>query len=69
VRFYWIVYTYLDSKKEGAYTEPKPDEETDQMARERRTYTAEFKKQMVQLYENGKGRNEIVREYELTPSS
>ena len=39
------------------------------MARERRTYTEEFKKQMVDLYENGKSRIEIVREYELTPSS
>ncbi len=39
------------------------------MARERRTYTSEFKKQMVLLYENGKSRIEIVREYELTPSS
>lgn len=39
------------------------------MARERRTYTEEFKKQMVDLYTNGKSRIEIVREYELTPSS
>lgn len=37
--------------------------------RTRRTYTQEFKKQMVQLYENGKPRADIIREYELTPSA
>lgn len=37
--------------------------------RARRTFTAEFKKQMVQLYLNGKPRKDIIREYELTPSS
>ena len=37
--------------------------------RERRTFTEEFKKQMVQLYQNGKPRKEIIREYELTPST
>lgn len=35
----------------------------------RRTFTAEFKQQMVQLYLNGKPRRDIIREYELTPSS
>ncbi|OUM45907.1 hypothetical protein BW425_26730 [Bacillus pseudomycoides] len=37
--------------------------------RERRTFTAEFKRQMVQLYQNGKPRKDIIKEYELTPSS
>ena len=37
--------------------------------RERRTFTEEFKHQMVQLYENGKPRKEIIREYDLTPSA
>jgi transposase len=37
--------------------------------RERRTFTEEFKKQMVQLYLNDKPRKEIIREYDLTPSS
>lgn len=37
--------------------------------RPRRQFTAEFKAQMVQLYHNGKPRAEIVRDYELTPSS
>jgi transposase-like protein len=29
----------------------------------------EFKKQIVQLHENGKPRAEIIKKYELTPSS
>lgn len=37
--------------------------------RERRKFTEEFKHQMVQLYLNGKPRQEIIREYDLTPSS
>lgn len=37
--------------------------------RERRTYTEEFKKQMVELYKSGKPGSEIVKEYELTESS
>ncbi|AWB43687.1 hypothetical protein DCC85_05275 [Paenibacillus sp. CAA11] len=39
------------------------------MPRNRRTFTAEFKKQMVQLYENGKPKAAIAREYELSPSA
>jgi transposase len=35
----------------------------------RRTFTVEFKKQMVQLYQNGKARQEIIKEYNLTPSA
>ncbi|QCS54855.1 IS3 family transposase [Priestia flexa] len=35
----------------------------------RRTFTEEFKQQIVQLYQNGKPRKDIIREYELTPSS
>jgi transposase len=38
------------------------------MKKERRTFTTEFKEQMVQLYQNGKPRKEIFKEYELTPS-
>ena len=37
--------------------------------RNRRSFTDEFKKQMVQLYLNGKSKAEIIREYDLTPSS
>ena len=39
------------------------------MTRQRKTYTAEFKLQMGKLYENGKPRAEIAKEYELTPSA
>jgi transposase len=35
----------------------------------RRIFTIEFKKQMVQLYENGKSRAAIVTKYELTASA
>ncbi len=34
-----------------------------------RTFTAEFKKQMVQLYEIGKPRTAIVKEYYLSDST
>ncbi len=37
--------------------------------RERRKYTDEFKKQVVNLYNNGKSRSEIIKEYDLTPSA
>ncbi|MBJ0993790.1 IS3 family transposase [Enterococcus faecium] len=37
--------------------------------RQRRTYSKEFKQQIVDLYLAGKPRAEIIREYELTPSS
>ena len=39
------------------------------MKRERRTYTTEFKLQLVKLYENGKSRADIAREYDITPSA
>lgn len=38
------------------------------MARDRRNYTDEFKQKMVELYNSGKPRAELIREYELTPS-
>jgi len=37
--------------------------------RERRTFTDEFKQQMVQLYKSGKRRSDIISEYDLTPSA
>ncbi|KYG90276.1 transposase [[Bacillus] sp. KCTC 13219] len=39
------------------------------MPRQRRTFTPEFKLQLVKLYENGKPRAEIAREYDITPST
>jgi transposase len=37
--------------------------------RAKRVYTEEFKNQLVQLYNSGKAKSEIIREYELTPSA
>ncbi|MGG4265637.1 transposase, partial [Peribacillus simplex] len=37
--------------------------------RERRTFTSEFKQQIIQLYQNGKNQKALIEEYELTPSS
>ncbi len=37
--------------------------------REKRNYTDDFKRQVVNLYNNGKSRSEIIREYDLTPSA
>ena len=37
--------------------------------RPRRTFTPEFKSQLVRLYENGKPRADIIREYDLTASA
>lgn len=37
--------------------------------RERRSYTKEFKEQIVQLHLAGKPRSEIIKEYELTSSA
>ena len=37
--------------------------------RTRRTFTPEFKSQVVRLYESGKPRADIIREYDLTASA
>ena len=37
--------------------------------RPRRTFTPEFKSQLVRLFENGKPRTGIIREYDLTASA
>jgi transposase len=39
------------------------------MPQGRRKFTDEFKSQMVQLFEGGKSRSDIVREYDLTASA
>lgn len=36
--------------------------------RQRRTYTEEFKEQLVQLYLNGKRKCDIIREYDIASS-
>jgi transposase len=37
--------------------------------RKKREFTDEFKKQVVDLFNNGKSRSEIIKEYDLTPSA
>ena len=37
--------------------------------RQRRTFSTEFKKQLVLLYKNNKPRKEIIKEYDLNPST
>src|SRR5699024_2681639 len=37
--------------------------------RKRRTITDKFKKQVVLLYQNGKPRQEVIKEYDLSPSA
>jgi transposase len=37
--------------------------------RAKRTYSEEQKKQLVELFNHGKPRSEIIREYDLTPSA
>lgn len=37
--------------------------------RKRREYTEEFKLQIVQLYNNGANRIDLIKEYDLTPST
>lgn len=36
--------------------------------RKRQSYTDEFKHQIIMLYQNGKTKSELIREYDLTPS-
>ena len=37
--------------------------------RTKREFTDAFKQQMIQLYNSGKPRSEIIKEYDLTPSA
>jgi len=37
--------------------------------RKRRTYTEEFKRQIVELYNSGKKKADLIREYDLTTSA
>jgi len=37
--------------------------------RKKRTYSVEFKEKMVKLYNSGKSRAELIREFDLTPSA
>ncbi|PIT22419.1 transposase [Snodgrassella communis] len=40
-----------------------------QQKRVRRSFSADFKEQMVKLYQQGKSRSELVKQYDLTPSA
>ncbi|MCO6504595.1 MAG: transposase [Snodgrassella sp.] len=40
-----------------------------QQQRIRRSFRADFHRQMVKLYQQGKSRSELVRQYDLTPST
>ena len=37
--------------------------------KQRRTFTPEFKEQMVKLYESGKSKKDIIAEYDLTTTA
>ena len=37
--------------------------------KQRRNFSEDFKKQVVSLFNNGKSRSEIIKEYDLTPSA
>lgn len=39
------------------------------MKQQRRSFTKEFKEQIVQLHQAGKPRADLIKEYELTPSA
>jgi transposase len=40
-----------------------------QQKRVRRSFSADFKEQMVKLYQQGKSCSELVKQYDLTPSA
>jgi len=65
----WIGYTKLDRFYKGKYTIITNLKERVFMSRQRWTITADFKLQMVKLFENGKSRADIAREYDITPSA
>ena len=37
--------------------------------KQKRSFSEDFKKQVVSLFNNGKSRSEIIKEYDLTPSA
>ena len=42
---------------------------TSNAKKERKTYTPQFKEQIVQLFNSGKRKADLIREYDLTPSA
>lgn len=41
------------------------ERKNDRLKKRRRSYTSAFKKQMAQLYQNGKTKSDIAREYDI----
>jgi transposase len=50
------------------YTEKKNDYVQKKQPRQRRTFTSEFKQQLVDLYRSGKRKCDIVRGYDIASS-
>ena len=63
----WIGYTKLDRIYKVFYT--KENRRTDMSRKIRRHFTDDFKQQIVDLHNAGMKRNELIKEYELTPST
>lgn len=63
----WIGYTKLDRIYKVFYT--KENRRTDMSRKIRRHFTDDFKQQIVDLHNAGMKRSELIKEYELTPST
>lgn len=63
----WIGYTKLDRIYKVFYTKEK--RRTDMSRKIRRHFTDEFQQQIVDLHNAGRKRSELIKEYDLTPST
>ena len=63
----WIGYTKLDRIYKVFYT--KENRRTDMSRKIRRHFTDDFKQQIVDLHNAGMKWSELIKEYELTPST
>ena len=63
----WIGYTKLDKKDKGTLHK-KMEEIIMPIRRTRRVFTDQFKQQIVLLFNGGKSRASLAREYDLSPS-
>ena len=66
-RTLWIGYTKLDRIYKVFYTKEK--RRTDMSRKIRRYFTDDFKQQIVDLHNAGRKRSELIKEYDLTPST
>lgn len=62
-----IGYTKLDRFYKVFYTKEK--QEIQMSRKPRRYFTDDFKQQIVDLYKAGRKRSELIKEYDLTPST